>query len=40
LGSVLVETELTEREARQPFTLKLWDESGGRLVTLEGVTFP
>jgi uncharacterized protein (TIGR02268 family) len=37
---IYVETELTEREVRQPFTLKLWDEGGGRLVTLEGVSFP
>jgi uncharacterized protein (TIGR02268 family) len=39
-GVAYVETELTEREVRQPFTLKLWDEGGGRLVTLEGVSFP
>ncbi len=37
---VVVETELTAREARGPFTLKLWDETGKRLVTLGNVTFP
>lgn len=39
-GLVIVETELTAREARGPFTLKLWDESGKRVVTLGNVTFP
>ncbi|MFY0583630.1 DUF2381 family protein [Cystobacter fuscus] len=37
---VMVETELLAHEARGTFTLKLWDENGGRLVTLSGVTFP
>ncbi len=37
---VMVETELLAHEARGTFTLKLWDENGGRLVTLGGVTFP
>lgn len=37
---VVVETELTAREARDTFTLKLWDETGARLVTLGQVTFP
>jgi uncharacterized protein (TIGR02268 family) len=37
---VVVELELTAREARGAFTLKLWDESGRRLVTLGNVTFP
>ncbi|MFY0563890.1 DUF2381 family protein [Archangium lansingense] len=37
---VVVETELTAREARDTFTLKLWDETGTRLVTLGQVTFP
>jgi len=37
---VMVETELTEEEARGHFTLKLWDASGTRTVTLGGVTFP
>jgi uncharacterized protein (TIGR02268 family) len=37
---VMVETELTEAEARGRFTLKLWDASGTRTVTLGGVTFP
>jgi len=39
-GVVVVEWELTAREARGPFTLKLWDESGMRLVTIGNVTFP
>jgi uncharacterized protein (TIGR02268 family) len=39
-GLVVVEWELTAREAQGPFTLKLWDESGSRLVTLGNVTFP
>jgi len=37
---VMVETELTQEEARGHFTLKLWDASGSRTVTLGGVTFP
>jgi uncharacterized protein (TIGR02268 family) len=37
---VMVETELTQEEARSRFTLKLWDASGIRTVTLGGVTFP
>jgi uncharacterized protein (TIGR02268 family) len=37
---VVVETELTAREAQDTFTLKLWDETGARLVTLGQVTFP
>ncbi len=37
---VMVETELTPEEARGRFTLKLWDASGTRTVTLGGVTFP
>jgi uncharacterized protein (TIGR02268 family) len=37
---VVVEWELTAREARGPFALKLWDESGMRLVTIGNVTFP
>jgi uncharacterized protein (TIGR02268 family) len=39
-GLVIVETGLLAHEARGNFTLKLWDENGGRLVTLGGVTFP
>jgi len=39
-GMVVVEWEMTAREARSPFTLKLWDESGMRLVTIGNVTFP
>lgn len=37
---VVVEWELTAQEAQGLFTLKLWDESGKRLVTLGNVTFP
>ena len=39
-GLVVMETELMEEEARGTFVLKLWDESGRRLVTLGNVTFP
>jgi uncharacterized protein (TIGR02268 family) len=39
-GIVVVEVEVTEREARGPFSLKLWDEGGARSVLLGGVTFP
>lgn len=39
-GQVVVELELTEQESRGPFKLKLWDETGTRLVTLGNVTFP
>ncbi|QRK06292.1 DUF2381 family protein [Archangium violaceum] len=39
-GVVVVDFELTAREAQGPFTLKLWDESGMRLVTIGNVTFP
>jgi uncharacterized protein (TIGR02268 family) len=37
---VVVEWELTAQEAQGPFTLKLWDQSGKRLITLGNVTFP
>jgi uncharacterized protein (TIGR02268 family) len=37
---VMVETELTQEEAQGRFTLKLWDASGTRTVTLGGITFP
>lgn len=37
---VVVETELTEGEARGTYTLRLWDASGARLIVLGGVTFP
>ena len=40
LTEVMVEMELTQEEARGRFTLKLWDASGTRTVTLGGVTFP
>ncbi|ATB34391.1 DUF2381 family protein [Melittangium boletus] len=39
-GWVVVELELPVAELQGPRTLKLWDESGGRLVTLGNVTFP
>lgn len=39
-STVVVELEMTALEARGTFTLKLWDESGSRLVTLGNVTFP
>ncbi|NVJ04555.1 DUF2381 family protein [Myxococcus sp. AM001] len=37
---VVVEAEATEKEARGPFTLKLWDEGGQRTITLGNVKFP
>lgn len=37
---IVVEWEMTAREAQGTFTLMLWDESGSRLVTLGKVTFP
>ena len=37
---VMVETELTQEQARGRFTLKLWEASGTRTVTLGGITFP
>jgi uncharacterized protein (TIGR02268 family) len=37
---VMVETELTEEQARGRFTLKLWDASGDRTFSVGGVTFP
>jgi len=40
LALVVVELEMTARDARGTFTLKMWDESGSRLVTLGNVTFP
>ncbi len=39
-GLVMVETELLAHEARGTFTLKSWDENGGRPVALGSVTFP
>lgn len=39
-GVVVMEWELTAREAQGLFTLKMWDESGSRLVTIGHVTFP
>jgi uncharacterized protein (TIGR02268 family) len=38
-GLVVVEWVLTAREAQGTFTLKMWDESGSRLVSLGNVTF-
>ncbi|HZI03234.1 MAG TPA: DUF2381 family protein [Archangium sp.] len=40
LALVVVELEMTARDARGTFTLKMWDESGSRLVTFGNVTFP
>jgi uncharacterized protein (TIGR02268 family) len=40
LALVVVELEMTARDAQGTFTLKMWDESGSRLVTLGNVTFP
>jgi hypothetical protein len=39
-GLIVIETELTEQEARRTYTLKLWDDSGRGLVTLGNITFP
>jgi uncharacterized protein (TIGR02268 family) len=39
-GEVVVEADMTEKEAQGTFTLTLWDESGMRLVTVGNVTFP
>jgi uncharacterized protein (TIGR02268 family) len=37
---VLVETEVTEAQARGRFTLSLWQEGESASVSLEGITFP
>jgi uncharacterized protein (TIGR02268 family) len=37
---VVVEAEATDKEARGPFTLKLWDASRQRSLALGNVTFP
>ena len=37
---VVVELAVTEKQARDTYTLVLWDAAGTRPVTLEGVTFP
>ncbi|ATB29983.1 DUF2381 family protein [Melittangium boletus] len=39
-GLFVVEWELTAGEAQGAFTVKAWDESGHRLILLNGVTFP
>lgn len=39
-GRVVVEAEATTEDARGPYTLKLWEEGGGRTVLLGNVTFP
>jgi uncharacterized protein (TIGR02268 family) len=39
-GSVFVEADAPADAAAGTFTLKLWDASGARTVTLNGVTFP
>lgn len=40
LGTLVVETTLTEQEIQGSFTLKLWDAEGRHGVTIDGVTFP
>ncbi|WP_395848502.1 DUF2381 family protein [Cystobacter fuscus] len=37
---VMMETEQTEDEARQVYTLDIWDESGSRRVSIGHVAFP
>jgi uncharacterized protein (TIGR02268 family) len=37
---VMVEAEMTKEQARGRFTLKLWDASGARTLSVGGVTFP
>jgi len=37
---VVVQAEATEKEARGPFTLKLWNAGGQRTIALGNVTFP
>jgi uncharacterized protein (TIGR02268 family) len=37
---IMVEAEATAEEATGPFTLKLWEASGKRSITLAGVIFP
>jgi uncharacterized protein (TIGR02268 family) len=39
-GIVFVEAEATPDVAAGTFTLKLWDTSGARTVTISGITFP
>ncbi|RKH31889.1 DUF2381 family protein [Corallococcus sicarius] len=39
-GHVVVEAEARTEDARGPYTLKLWEEGGGRTVLLGNVTFP
>ncbi len=39
-GSVSVEVEATPDVTAGTFTLKLWDASGARTVTISGITFP
>jgi len=37
---VLIEVMAPEEKTRGPFTLKLWDAAGQRLITLGNITFP
>jgi uncharacterized protein (TIGR02268 family) len=37
---VIVEAEANKEKAQGPFTLKLWEENGGHMLVLKGVTFP
>jgi uncharacterized protein (TIGR02268 family) len=39
-GFVVVETELTERAAREKLTLQLWDEGGTQSIEIGNVSFP
>jgi uncharacterized protein (TIGR02268 family) len=39
-GLLILETELPERQAREKLTLQLWDEDGGRSVTIGNVSLP
>ncbi|WP_224365099.1 DUF2381 family protein [Hyalangium versicolor] len=38
--SVVVEAEVSKKEAQGIYTLKLWDAGGARSITVEGVVFP
>lgn len=39
-GSVIVEAEATPDVTAGTFTLKMWDASGTRTITMSGITFP
>jgi uncharacterized protein (TIGR02268 family) len=40
LRRIVVELVVTENVARGTFSLDLWDQGGGHLITIDGVTFP